>query len=111
MKLLSIFCKTGAVIAPDVIASFVYLLIILVIQQSELTMNGFTGLGGEELQPPLKKGFLLPNKSLVAVLWNGFLLFTLLLSSEKKINVIKKNAITPKNYLKLKKTNFPHPYF
>lgn len=110
MKLLSIFCKSGAVIAHDVIASFVYLLIILVIQQSELTMNGFTGLGGEALQPPLKKGFLLPNKSLVAVLWNGFLLFTLLLSSEKKINVLK-NAITPNNYLMLKKTNFPYPYF
>lgn len=54
-------------------------------------MNGFTGTGGGALQPPLKKGFLLPNRSLVAELWNGFLLFTVLLSSET-INVIEKTC-------------------
>lgn len=59
-------------------------------KQIELTMKGFTGTGGEALQPPLKKGFLLPNRSLVVELWNGFLLFTLLLSSEKK-KVFEKN--------------------
>lgn len=36
------------------------------------------------LHPPLKKGFLFTNRSLVAELWNGFLLFMLLFSSAKK---------------------------
>lgn len=46
-----------------------------------LTINGLTETGAVVLHPPLKKGFLLANKSLVVELWNGFLLFTLLFSS------------------------------
>lgn len=49
-------------------------------------MNGFTGICVGALHPPLKNGFLLTNKSLAVELWNGFLLFMLLLSSAKEIS-------------------------